>query len=498
MLESNSVDTQIHVIDYVQLIGPEKAVDLTAAITNLYDTYYDRNNFFQKTVNNGYNDMWDPIVNNGTPLGMANQIGVSAQLDPIILTPYWSQMNPSDVTNQTAAFRAFLGYGALPGLPPGTAQYISVGTNALTLQAPYTPTALISSLTLWEVNDPLVHYLASDLSGSTQYTQPQKTEIALTFGVLNDRYFPWGGNVQYPSTDPRPYDHTIKDPLMYSSDYWDFPTNTLPATGVLGRVHRGTPWQTVYLKSADVVGTDGIGVWANWTGNQNYFDAFDAAPVQDRLLFDLFTTAFNDNASRGTLSVNVGSTLGEHNLAAWSALFSGIVVPTNFNAGPPMVIAPAGGNGTNSPLWQLAAAIDNTRAGLVNADGLAGVFEYAGSILRTPQLTEQSPFLSGLNATNQISDAMYEWLPQQIMSLLRVGTPRYVIYSYGQALKPAKSGINLSAQNFGAVTNYQVAAEIATRAVVRLDTTRTNAADGTVTVSPPHAVIESFNVLPPD
>jgi len=66
-------------------------------------------------------------------------------------------------------------------------------------------------------------------------------------------------------------------------------------------------------------------------------------------------------------------------------------------------------------------------------------------------------------------------------------------------LKPAKNGSYLGGGTFfGMVTNYQVASEIATRAVVRLDTTRTNAADGTVTVSPPHAVIESFNVLPPD
>jgi hypothetical protein len=83
------------------------------------------------------------------------------------------------------------------------------------------------------------------------------------------------------------------------------------------------------------------------------------------------------------------------------------------------------------------------------------------------------------------------------MSLLRVGAPRYVIYSYGQALKPAKNGINLSAQNFGMVTNYQVAAETATRTVVRIETMRTNV-NGTVTVTPPRAVVESFNVLPPD
>ena len=57
------------------------------------------------------------------------------------------------------------------------------------------------------------------------------------------------------------------------------------------------------------------------------YDAANTAPAQDRLLFDLFTTALNDNATRGQLSVNVGA--GDPNdpqagLAAWSALFSGV------------------------------------------------------------------------------------------------------------------------------------------------------------------------------
>src|SRR5208283_2698118 len=160
MLESNRTDHSFHVIDYVQLIGPEKAVDLTGAITNLYDT----------EINPGYDDMWDTTLINGTPLGMLNQIAVSAQEYPIIQSPYWSQQNGQDVTNQIAGFRAFLGYGAF-----GAAG--AAGEMELAMQAPYTPTATVASLTLWEVNDPLVHYLASDLAGSSQYTQPVKTII---------------------------------------------------------------------------------------------------------------------------------------------------------------------------------------------------------------------------------------------------------------------------------------------------------------------------------
>ena len=89
-----------------------------------------------------------------------------------------------------------------------------------------------------------------------------------------------------------------------------------------------------------------------------------------------------------------------------------------------------------------------------------------------------------------ISDEMYEWLPQQVMSLLREGSPRYVIYCYGQALKPAPNSLVTSGgSSFGMCTNYQVVAESAARAVVRVDGAGTPA---------PHVVVESYNPLPPD
>jgi hypothetical protein len=175
------------------------------------------------------------------------------------------------------------------------------------------------------------------------------------------------------------------------------------------------------------------------------------------------------------------------------------------------------------PLVQIAQSINNLR-GNTNLFPL-GAFTHAGDILRAPALTEQSPFLNinGVNGNlppfkNGISDEMYEWLPQQMMSLLRCSTsPRYVIYCYGQALKPApdsvvtsssllKNGIN----PFGMVTNYQIVSEIATRAVVRFNSMMTNVitssndASGNIywysmpVVTNNNAVIESFNILPPD
>ena len=146
--------------------------------------------------------------------------------------------------------------------------------------------------------------------------------------------------------DVNAYNLAYKDPLVRISDNWDFPRNKFPTVGWLGRVHRGTPWQTVYLKASDVLNDYtmfagsplpiGTNTWVQWTGDSQltygqYFDAVNTAPVRDRLLFDLFTTAFNDNATRGTLSVNqgAGSSDPAAGLAAWSALFSGVVALSN-------------------------------------------------------------------------------------------------------------------------------------------------------------------------
>ena len=210
----------------------------------------------------------------------------------------------------------------------------------------------------------------------------------------------------------------------------------------MGRVHRGTPWQTAYLKSP---GININNTWAPWTGNPNPYDAGNAAPVKDRLCSICSPRRSTTTPRAGRSSVNqsadqydpvANSTAG---LAAWSALFSGIVVPTNRVSGY-VVINPAGTAGSSSPLGILVTNINWTRWNFVNADGLKGVLEHEGDILSVPQLTDQSPFLNPTQ-TGYNSDAMYEWLPQQAMSLLRVGAPRYVIYSYGQTLKPAPNGI---------------------------------------------------------
>jgi hypothetical protein len=401
-------------------------------------------------------------------------------------------------------------------------------------QVPFTPTKRRSQYLTWQANDPLVHYTAGDLAylktASTIIQDSLRAPVQpiKNIGHLNDRYAPWGGNPEL-GGDPDAFNLAVKDPAVRQADDWQFPTNKLPNIGWLGRVHRGTPWQTVYLKSADA----SLNTWTNWTGNDSFYlyqtnlvmDASRSVPASDRLLFDLFTTAFNENATRGRLSVN------QSGLAAWSALFSGVVAFTNTfpnNAGPVTnytIIPPAGlydPVNANSwpPLVRIVEGINRERVRMVNTGTNSnpsfvhpgGSFEHVGDILSVPELTYASPYLNvntnSPSFQNGMNDAIVEWLPQQVMSLLQAGEPRFVVYSYGQTLRPAPGSVFVGGNALNGlqvfnnmVTNYQVTAEVATRAVVRVEGSPNpkdaNNADPSKRY-PPRIVMEQFNLLPPD
>src|SRR5262249_55621599 len=148
--------------------------------------------------------------------------------------------------------------------------------------------------------------------------------------------------------------------------------------------------------------------WAKWTGNpvlignpalsnmvsrtligtnQNLIisDAIFTSPTNDWHILDLFTTAFNDNASRGKLSIN------QTNLAAWSAVLSGVnVLP---NAATNQFIFPAAYDPVSPPrIVTILNGINNTRTNFANR-----AFSRLGDILATPELTIKSPFLIATN-----------------------------------------------------------------------------------------------------
>jgi len=454
----------------------------------------------------------------------------------------------AQIPQEIAKFKAFF-------LPPGAqASFIDprdgrtyVAQNQeLRAYAPFNPTVTYSVPMTWQANDPLVHYIARDMmylegSGKTQKIYPAGStnfNVMENLGKVNLRYKPWP-TYDTSDTSPLAMDVSLKDPLVTSSDDWQFPTNSsLPTIGWLGRIHRGTAWQTIYLKASDLgmnAATAATNVnsytwatgyepyaakWSRWIGNRDLWEGFLTRPATDRILFDMVTTTFNENASRGQLSVN------QTNLAAWSAVFSGVVVLTNSTSTDslatgrqptfsPTNIQPAGvynafDTDNWPPLVRMVAGI-NAERGRTNIAGTfihpGGEFQSVGDLLSVPELTDASPFLSlqtnSLSFQRGVNDAVYEWLPQQIMSLVRLGEPRFVIYAYGQALRPAENSIiTTGGPFFGLCTNYQITAEVAARAVVRVE----GSADPTQTSTylpakkryPPRLIVESYNYLAPD
>lgn len=507
-----------HVIDYVQFRGPVAVGSLNSALADPSFPSGTGKNINYQWSTNSYPPA--PLI----PYGVINQLTVSGDASKAPPGEQWASIpNPTGSTDPAAEVAYFNGFFT-PTFYYSGKYYVN---HEKVMQAPYTPSRTLFCPFLLQANDPLVHYSISDMNGWpgalagwanhlwftngfwAQSDEPTNQPLPNNPAPTGGRYQPWGRNTQMsavPGADQNPWNFAYKDSTVYMSDNWDFLTNAYPAVGWIGRVHRGTPWQTVDLKSTNillwvngVLGNEGSNSWATWTGDVQgdyhglYFDAANAAPIEDRLLFDIFTTRFNDNSVRGTLPVN------QTHLGAWSALFSGMEVLSNltpqtkssfiFPVNTNLLINPAGVNMAGSVVSNIVASINNTRANKNFFPYQA--FIHMGDVLQSPGLSDSSPFIDRATAyfqTRGISDAVYEWLPQHIMGLVRGTEQRYVVYGYGQTLKPAPNGTVLSGNYFQMVTNYQVTAENAVRAVIRVD----NANSGN-----PRAVVESYNVLPP-
>ena len=332
------------------------------------------------------------------------------------------------------------------------------------LTCPCTPTYVVVQQTNWVVNDPLVHYTLDDLTWPTDpnaetqaydlNTAALPSALSNSIGMLTSRYAPWNKG-----TSPGTTDMLLKDPQMWSPTNWAFPTNKFPSVGWLGRVHRGTPWQTVYFKADNPASdSDATLTWANWAtpNGLNSPNPLENYPTNDWALVDLFTTTPNDNGACGLLSVN------QTNDAAWAAVFSGVIAPTNAFGGVQIMpnnngLLGAAQNYTN--LMDGPSGINAQRAYYPN-----GIFHKVGDILMATNLTTASPLLVG-GAANY-SDEIVELIPQQTLGLLKVGEPQFAIYAWGQALKPkGPPYLNAGQLNNNIYTNYEITGEVLTRTI---------------------------------
>jgi len=492
-------DTQAqHIVDYVNLSASEQPLDVMAKLSEGGDC----STILQQFDNLGSfwctNRLGGRLDINTPTYGIINQIMVALNGNDNAWRSFSFDPYSGNNVHHAVDFFRFNLLGLSPIFNNGLPVY---KTNVF--YAPFSPYRPIFVHNTWQANDPLVHYTVGDL---TDLSTDPTNKIDFTsqgladLGQINSRFEPWGGNPRGARSSPDipARDPSAKDPLVQRPDDWDFPTNKYPNVGWVGRVHRGTPWQTLFLKSTNLVSAFGMQAglqkWRSWTGNPYRFDPAkdrvnpaiysnivdDAAlsfPTNDWRILDLFTAAPNDNATRGRLSVN------QTNLAAWSAVLSGVYVLNDITNGTTILPAGAYTPQNPTPLARIVGGINRTRATMPG-----GSFQHLGDVFATPELTMASPYITNANAV--VNDAVYERIPQQIAGLLQGGEPpRFTIYSWGQTLKPAQRGVvTHGGPFFGLVTNYTITAEVATKAVIRIDGAPNN----------PKPVIESYTVLPPE
>jgi hypothetical protein len=208
------------------------------------------------------------------------------------------------------------------------------------------------------------------------------------------------------SSYPEQSNRALKDAGVYSSDHWNFPTNqTLASPHPLGRIHRGTPWQTIYLQ-ADVAP---MATWIQNGGEPR------THPTNDWRIAEHLESLFNTNNIRNLHSVNTT------NFDGWVATLGGLTVLSN-NLGNPQLFDPPQFEtitvASNSPQVEVIVnAIHRTRAAQRGQ-----YFANAAALLSVPELSSASPWLN-LSSTEQLqfglTDEAYEALPSQLLSLVR-------------------------------------------------------------------------------
>ncbi|NBU11416.1 MAG: hypothetical protein EBS84_20805 [Proteobacteria bacterium] len=369
------------VVDFATLTNLITGVNLSTALitTNSQNPNADPGVRFWLTNRVGGASAMNPTIGITNQIAMCLDTNVNANT-----TNLWRQFSMTTPTlREIDRFRRFLGTNtALP-----INQVPSPGSS---IQSPFNPTRVITFNTTWEVNDPLVHYTTRDLmdpfrTAISDQIMPLQLPInypipppgslfRVDFGFVNNRlafttnggvnryYLPWGQALKTIGTSlanytnsngsitnfylvaPAAYDQRLKDAGIYSSDAWDFPQRKFANLGWLGRVHRGTPWQTVYLKS-DIPNPTNWFYWAH---------SADTSPTNDWRLMDVFSTAINADATRSLLSIN------QTNSAAWAAALGGVLVLSNNGVSIlPMTITP------QTP--QLSYLVGGATNGIINA-----------------------------------------------------------------------------------------------------------------------------------
>ena len=391
------------ILDFVLLRNLTNSVDLSGLLLNSAsatpgEPFYISNCWNTNRIN-GLSGAMVPTE------GIAQQLRVALGEEPISSTDWNSYtfgraLPPNTIEAEIDSFRSFF------RLPPH--RYIAENTS-LVVQAPFSPARKLVQTASWQADDPLVHYMTEHLRDVTNvvsgiFIRPNLSSafVGNNLTNVNLRYRPWGGNPTHPG-HPDDFNRALKDPAMVTSDRWTFPTNVLSNVGALGRVHRGTPWQTIYLKSeiADPL------AW-RW-----HFPEPRSHPTNDWKTASILLSVLGRNDVRHLASVN------QTQVALWRQQLDGITVLSNTTQSfwlPPEFVSHT--MRSNSAQAQIIAnGIIGTRAARQPS-----YFANVGDVLATPELSVASPWLN--TATMDalwygLTDEAYEKIPEQLLPRLR-------------------------------------------------------------------------------
>jgi len=385
------------ILDYVQFSGPTLKRNLSEEL---------------RTNGRDFDGLWNTnVVGSSNPprlQGVNYQLRISQGL-PQSSDSEWSfygrQTHGGSRAAAIARFKAFM-LGASASFEGTIAQ----NPTNLVMEAPFAPMRQLAGVIVWEANDPLVHYTFHDLTNLAEaYTNldikpaTRSFSSAYLLNQLSGRYSPWGGQPQKPVPDSQ--DYRLQDSRVWSANDWNFPKGEPLSLANLGQIHRGTPWQTIYLKSEEGISLDAAAkwYWMLWTGNVDWSDAMQTIPVRDRTLVNVLAPMLRTNSARDRFSIN------EPNPERWRGLMHGLVVITNSEPEALIVV-----HSNEAPAMAVADAIASARASLPG-----GYFRKAGDLLSIPTLSDQSPWLAPFFPPATPSDAAMEALPSALLPLLR-------------------------------------------------------------------------------
>lgn len=382
-----AIDTNYNrVVDYVNLTNLTGEIDLGRLLkeTGPFSVMGGRvGRYFQTNLVTG------AILTDPMPEGIHNQIYTSLNRN-YQTNADWRLFAPT-VVNPGASitqFRRFVGLEAAP-----------FGNVATQMFAPFSPTILLEQDLSFEVNDPLVHHLTYQLVSSTRQNQSTNVDLVSgslmpidlddpqllrnvfglpgSIGSLNVNYRPWGGNPGKfwgLSGMREHFNMGLKDPAIFFADDWGFPERKFDSIGWAGRVHRGTPWQSIYLKSRVASPSE----WSDWEGDPG------THATNDWKLFDRLNAHLGPDPGQGRVGIN------ETNLADWSAVLGDLNFVYNPKPHEAFQLAPELLATNLSPSSDVIRRIHD---GILLSRRERTNFTRLGEILSVPELSDGSPFI---------------------------------------------------------------------------------------------------------